>query len=67
MQIQLQSSVQTIGHNHVELNHAGRTITLLNDFVFILIGGEPPEEFLKKVGIQMVEKTITARQDHHLV
>ena len=67
VQIQLQSSVQTIGHNHVELNHAGRTITLLNDFVFILIGGEPPEEFLKKVGIQMVEKTITARQDHHLV
>jgi len=38
---------------------AGETSsTLTNDFVFVMIGGEPSEQFLQKVGIEIVNKTI---------
>ena len=38
---------------------AGEVSTVLaNDFVFIMIGGEPSEEFLQKVGVEVVEKMI---------
>ncbi|MEZ5391378.1 MAG: NAD(P)-binding domain-containing protein [Bryobacterales bacterium] len=33
---------------------------LPNDYVFVLIGGESPESFLRHVGIEIVEKTVTA-------
>ena len=31
-----------------------------NDFVFVLAGGESPDEFLQKTGIEIVEKSVTA-------
>jgi thioredoxin reductase (NADPH) len=34
-----------------------------NDYVFILVGGESPEDFLLKMGIQIVEKVIGDRSD----
>jgi hypothetical protein len=34
-------------------------VELLNDYVFILIGGESPEEFLRKTGIAIVEKSLS--------
>ena len=33
---------------------------LPNDYVFVLIGGESPENFLRQVGVEIVEKTVTA-------
>lgn len=30
-----------------------------NDYLFIMVGGESPEEFLRKMGIQIVEKVLT--------
>jgi len=32
--------------------------------VFILIGGESPEAFLRKTGIEIVEKVIGAQEVH---
>jgi hypothetical protein len=32
--------------------------SLKNDFVLGLIGGESPENFLRKVGVEIVEKTV---------
>ncbi|MBI1353677.1 MAG: 4Fe-4S dicluster domain-containing protein [Acidobacteria bacterium] len=34
--------------------------TLPNDYVFILIGGESPEGFLRQIGVEIVEKSVTA-------
>ena len=42
---------------------AGRT-ELPNQYVFILIGGESPEAFLRKIGIEIVEKV--SEQDAHV-
>ncbi len=37
---------------------------LKNDFVFVLIGGESPNEFLRKMGIEIVEKALAAESRH---
>ena len=55
----LNSQVRQIEPKQVALDSGGRDVVLANDFVFPLIGGESPEEFLRKVGIQIVEKAIT--------
>jgi thioredoxin reductase (NADPH) len=34
--------------------------TLPNDFVFVMIGGESPEGFLRQVGVEIVEKSVAA-------
>ena len=36
----------------------GRIELLPNDYIFTLIGGESPEDFLRKTGIEIVEKRI---------
>lgn len=33
---------------------------LPNDYVFVLAGGESPENFLRQVGVEVVEKTVTS-------
>jgi hypothetical protein len=38
----LNSEVKCIAAGHVELLTSGETAALPNDFVFVLIGGEPP-------------------------
>ena len=43
----------------VRLEVDGSATVLQNDFVFILIGGESPEAFLRKTGIEIVEKAIS--------
>jgi thioredoxin reductase len=40
----------------VQMEVDGKPIELQNDYVFILIGGESPEGFLCKIGIEIVEK-----------
>jgi thioredoxin reductase len=42
----------------VQVEVDGKPIELQNDYVFILIGGESPEGFLRKIGIEIVEKII---------
>lgn len=36
-----------------------KNLEIPNDFVFILIGGESPEEFLRKSGVEIVEKVVS--------
>lgn len=47
------SEVKEVRAREVALVHEGRPLTLANDFVIVLIGGEAPTEFLKKVGVEM--------------
>jgi thioredoxin reductase (NADPH) len=54
------SAVHQITPGTVVLSLSEQRLTLKNDYVFALIGGEPPESFLRKTGIQMVEKEIGA-------
>ena len=37
----------------------GKQQTLPNDFVWIFAGGEPPTEFLKKIGVGFGERDLT--------
>jgi hypothetical protein len=30
------------------------------DFVFVLIGGESPDDFLRRAGVEIVEKAVAA-------
>ena len=43
----------------VVLEVAGETRELQNDFVWVFAGGTPPNDFLKKVGVQLGEKDFT--------
>ncbi len=47
------SQVKRIEERSVALEQKGRAIDLPNDFVLVLIGGEPPVEFLKRAGVGM--------------
>lgn len=53
------SNVVSITADSVTVSTKSEELTLPNDFVFVLIGGESPEDFLRKIGIQIVEKIIT--------
>jgi thioredoxin reductase len=54
----LNSNLKDIEVDKVQVESSGSVVTLKNDFVFVLIGGESPEDFLRKVGVEIVEKTI---------
>jgi thioredoxin reductase len=43
----------------VVLDVNGTEQTLLNDFVWIFAGGEPPTAFLKKIGVGFGERDLT--------
>ena len=58
LRILKKSNVKDISQREVRLEVGGQEVLLPNDFVFILIGGEPPETFLMKTGVQIVEKVI---------
>ncbi len=53
------SNVAEIRSDSVTLNCEDRKIELPNHFTFALIGGESPEEFLRKTGVEIVEKILT--------
>jgi len=48
------------------LTSQGQTLELANDYVFVMIGGETPEAFLQKVGIEIVEKVIGAEAGYEV-
>ncbi len=50
------STVTRIEPDKVYLEQSGHEVVLLNDQVFVLIGGELPTEFLKKIGIVFSRK-----------
>jgi thioredoxin reductase (NADPH) len=54
------SQVREISAAAVVLEMEGERCEIPNDFVFVLIGGESPEDFLRKTGIQVVEKALIA-------
>ena len=47
----LASEVLEIGLDHVRLRTAEGEIRIANDYVFVLIGGEPPFPFLRSIGV----------------
>lgn len=53
LRILFSSEVKQIREREVELVHEGTPLTLANDYVIVLIGGEAPTEFLKKVSVDM--------------
>lgn len=53
-----ESEVKEITKHDVVLDVKGSAQKLPNDFVFIFAGGELPNEFLKKIGIQMQAQKI---------
>jgi thioredoxin reductase/ferredoxin len=52
------SNLREIHPDRVVLDVDGLTTELPNRYVFILIGGESPEDFLRKIGVEIVEKTV---------
>jgi putative YpdA family bacillithiol system oxidoreductase len=61
LRVELNSNVMKIDTQQVILESSGKAIVLPNDYVFIAIGGESPEDFLRKTGIEIVEKAIGAQ------
>jgi len=54
------SHVVEITESTVRLSAEAHEMDIPNDFVFVLIGGESPEEFLKKTGVEIVEKSLAS-------
>ena len=58
------SQVSRIMPHCVQLVCGDRAYELPNHYVFLLLGGESPEAFLRKTGIEIVEKVIGAQEAH---
>ncbi len=54
------STVEEILPDTVRLTFEGKSLMLPNRYVFVMIGGESPEDFLKKTGVEIVEKVLSA-------
>ncbi|HZU42730.1 MAG TPA: NAD(P)-binding domain-containing protein, partial [Terriglobales bacterium] len=64
VQVFLNSQVKEIREQSVVLNANGAAQEFPNSLVFILIGGESPEDFLRKTGVDIVEKVLTAPTEY---
>jgi len=53
------SQVAEILEDRVKVSVAGSVLDFPNHFVFVLAGGESPEDFLRKTGVKIVEKRIS--------
>ncbi len=58
MEVLTSAHVMEITPYHVTIQQGANVATRPNDYVFVLIGGESPEEFLRKLGIEIVEKAL---------
>ncbi|MDP2996117.1 MAG: NAD(P)-binding domain-containing protein [Bryobacterales bacterium] len=54
------TQVREILADKVRLSVRNETMELPNDFVIVVIGGESPEDFLRKTGVEIVEKAVPA-------
>lgn len=59
-----ESRVTRILPHCVQLISGNKAFELPNQYVFVLIGGESPEGFLRKIGIEIVEKVLGAEEVH---
>jgi thioredoxin reductase (NADPH) len=59
MSVLRKSEVVEIRKDSAALRFEGRELDLPNHYTFVLIGGESPEEFLRKNGIEIVEKVLS--------
>lgn len=60
LNVLLNSNVQAIEQDHVEIDRAGETIRLSNDDVIVCAGGVLPTPFLKSIGVNVETKHGTA-------
>ncbi|MGH9704073.1 MAG: NAD(P)-binding domain-containing protein, partial [Candidatus Acidiferrales bacterium] len=58
LQIFRKSNIMGIRAQGVLIDVDGSLKELANDYVFILIGGESPEDFLRGTGVEIVEKSL---------
>ncbi len=56
LRLLMSSSVKQITPEHVQVDHQGKQLTLLNSAVIICAGGVLPSPFLKKIGIEVTTK-----------
>lgn len=56
VKMMFESNVRRISNDSVTIEQKGREIDIANDFTFVLIGGELPTPFLKKLGIEIESK-----------
>ena len=54
------AQVSEIRPDRVVISTGAESKELANDYVFVLVGGETPDEFLQKTGIEIVEKSLSA-------
>jgi putative YpdA family bacillithiol system oxidoreductase len=59
IQVRRRSEVVEIGPASVTLIAEGNKVELSNDYAIILIGGESPDDFLRRTGIEIVEKALS--------
>jgi thioredoxin reductase len=59
------SQVTEIRNDSVHVASDGNATALPNDYTFVLIGGEAPEDFLRRTGIEIVEKALPAASLSH--
>jgi thioredoxin reductase len=60
LKVMRKSQVREIRSDSVLLSGNGSgEVKIPNEFVFVLIGGESPDEFLRRTGIDIVEKAIS--------
>jgi thioredoxin reductase (NADPH) len=58
IRILLRSQVLEVRPQSVLIQQEGNTFELPNSYVFVLIGGQSPEVFLRGIGIEIVEKAL---------
>ena len=58
------SQVTRILPNCIQIATADKVFEIPNHYVFVLIGGDSPEAFLRKIGIEIVEKVLGAEEVH---
>lgn len=56
IKVLLNSNVKEIAERYVKISTTDGMIEVINDFVYIFAGGELPNEFLNKIGVEVVKK-----------
>ncbi len=59
LELVLQSQLKEVGDRTIRLETPAGERELANDYVFILVGGVPPTEFLEKIGVKVGPHDLT--------
>jgi thioredoxin reductase len=57
--VQRNTHVREIRSRSVLVDCGGSPAEIPNDYVFVLVGGESPEDFLQRTGVEIVEKVLS--------